>query len=200
MSKGQITMDTGFGKLLAWLANNADTIVEFGTHDGTGSTRCLRLGMVRRGEQHLYSVDIDEPLQAKAERECGPDKWVFGKQVLHFIHGTIVKPTEFQEFTHPDPDSRQYYIPERDANAKAPYVLDQIPEKIDLLLLDGGEWTSNAEFLKLWERCKVIALDDCNRTKSNKNWKAYYGLLDNWMLVGEDMNERNGWAVFRRPE
>lgn len=192
MNKGQITMETGLGKLLAWLANNADTIVEIGTHDGSGSTDCLNRGM--SPHQMLYSVDIDGPLQHQAFLRFG------NSPQIRFIHGTIVKPTEFMEFAHPDPDSRQYWTPERDANARAPYVLDQIPEKIDLLLLDGGEWTSDVEFCKLADQCKIIALDDVNKLKSNKNWRAHWCLIgENWELIAEDMNERNGWSVFRRP-
>lgn len=193
MNRGQITSTTKFGKLLSDLAEEASVIVEFGTHDGTGSTQCLYAG-VRDASQHLYSVDIDGPLQESARA------W-FDSRFITFIHGTIVKPEEFQTFAHPDPDSRQFYIPERDANARAPYVFDQIPEKIDLLLLDGGEWTSEVEFRKLYKRSEVIAMDDSNARKSNKNWRARDALMVyGWTLVGEDMNERNGWSVFRRPE
>lgn len=189
---GQITMEQGFGQLLSGLASEAEVIVEFGTHDATGSTLCLYAGM-SRSSQHLYTVDIDRDLQLKnADR--------FQPGVVTFIHGTIVKPEEFMPFEHPNPESRQYYEPERDANARAPYVLDRIPEKIDLLLLDGGEWTSYVEFMKLWDRCKVIALDDANAHKSNKNFRSFNELRANhWEIIGADPFGRNGWAVFRRP-
>lgn len=187
-------METGFGKILFDLAWNAKIIVEFGTHDGTGSTSCLNLG-IHEASQILFSIDIDKRLQQKAAHAFAACPQV------RFIHGTIVKPDEFQEFAHPDPDSRQYWAPERDANTNAPYVLDQIPEKIDLLLLDGGEWTSHVEFTKLGQRCKVIALDDTDPAKSNKNWRAV-AILNTlkWQNIGENMTERNGWSIFRRPE
>lgn len=193
MSKGQITMDQRFGKMLAQSARDSGVIVEFGTHDGSGSTWCLHWG-IKAAHQHLYSIDIDKPLQNLARDRYDP-------RFVTFIHGTIVKPEEFMPFSHPDPDSKQYWAPERDANSNAPYVLDQIPENIDLLLLDGGEWTSHVEFTKLGQRCKMIALDDTDPAKSNKNWRAV-AILNTlqWQKIGEDMNERNGWSLFRRPE
>lgn len=191
---GHVTPETEFGKMLTKLASSADVILEIGGFFGLGTTRCLVDGLKR--DSKLYSLDYDTGPQAHARTLYGNDPRVV------FITGTIVKPEEFQEFIHPEPAITReiYYGPEKDYNAESPYVLDQIPEKIDLLLLDGGEWVSEVEFRKLYKRCKFIALDDVNPRKSNKNWRARDALMVyGWKLIGEDMNERNGWSVFRRP-
>lgn len=191
---GHVTPETLFGKLLTWAAGHSEVILEIGGYFGLGTTRCLVNGL-NRDSQRLYSLDYDTGPQGHARTIYGNDPRVI------FITGTIVKPEEFMPFEHPDPDSKQYWAPERDANTSAPYVLDQIPEKIDLLLLDGGEWTSHVEFTKLGQRCKMIALDDTDPAKSNKNWRAVAILNTlHWNKIGEDINERNGWSLFRRPE
>lgn len=193
---GHVTPDTTFGKMLTKLAEESEVILETGGFYGLGTTRCLVNGL-KRDSQRLYSLDYDTGPQGHARKLYAADPRV------SFITGTIVRPEEFQEFIHPDPAiTRQiYYDPERAHNANAAYVLDQIPEKIDLLVLDGGEWTSEVEFRKLYKRSEVIAMDDSNARKSNKNWRARDALMVyGWTLVGEDMNERNGWSVFRRPE
>lgn len=193
---GHVTPDTAFGKMLTTLAGESEVILETGGFYGLGTTRCLHAGL-KRDSQRLHSLDYDAGPQTHARTLYADDPRVV------FITGTIVKPEEFQEFIHPDPAiTRQiYYDPERAHNATAPYVLDQIPEDIDLLVLDGGEWTSDVEFQKLYERAKVIALDDALKLKSNKNWRAHWFLIgEDWELIAENWDERNGWSVFRRPE
>lgn len=77
-------------------------------------------------------------------------------------------------------------------------VIEQLPKRVDLLLLDGGELEGWNDFLLLWQRAKVIALDD---VKEQKNFEAFNKLLhENWQLLRANLDDRNGWAVFERPE
>lgn len=194
MTQGQILPGSEFGNLLTRLATEAEVIVEIGTWYGGGSTKCLQLGMIRPG-QKLFTVELD----AEKARLASSDYLLF-KNNISFIHGTIVLPEEFQPFEHPIADSIQFYAPEKEANSKAPYVLDQIPEKIDLLLIDSGEWTGDVEFGKLWKRSRVIALDDTHPEKVNKNVRNRQKLLDEgWTVIADNLNERNGYFAAKRP-
>jgi hypothetical protein len=80
---------------------------------------------------------------------------------------------------------------------RAPIVIERVPEFVDLLILDGGEFSSQAEFFALRERIKGwVVLDDI---KTRKN-KKVFGLLvrdDSFSLVWAT-DERNGAAIFRR--
>jgi hypothetical protein len=50
---------------------------------------------------------------------------------------------------------------------KAKYVLEQLPKQIDVLLLDGGEFSSKMEFEVLQDRgIKWLILDDVNVRKN----------------------------------
>jgi len=64
----------------------------------------------------------------------------------------------------------------------------------DFVIIDGGEFTGMAEYEYL-QNSKYIALDDTN---SFKNWQVREYLLQHksYILVDEDIQERNGWAIF----
>lgn len=193
MTQGQILPGSEFGNLLTHLATESEMIVEIGTWFGGGSTKCLQLGLVRPS-QRFVTVEFDPEKVRIASNQCS----MFSNNIT-FIHGTIVLPEEFQEFKHPSADSIQFYGPEKEANAQAPYVLDQMPEKIDLLLIDSSEWTGDVEFGKLWDRCRVIALDDTHPDKVNKNVRNRQRLLDaGWVVIADNLNERNGYFAAKR--
>jgi len=82
-------------------------------------------------------------------------------------------------------------------NERALDVLDQLPAQIDLLLIDGDDWTGFSEFGALWQRCKWIALDDTKETKGRQSRE--FALKAGWKALHDDLNERNGWAIFEVP-
>jgi len=68
-----------------------------------------------------------------------------------------------------------------------------LPECFDVLLLDGGEFTTYYEFQILKSRCKILMLDNINvdkckliveEIKSDKSWK----------IIKND-NTRNGYLI-----
>lgn len=192
---GQIRTGSAFGDTLTSLAMRPDVnvIVETGTWRGLGSTYCLFLGMTRP-EQHLWTMEmcLEQHEEAKG--------WYEGDPRITFIHGSLVLPEEVPPFTYPDPDFKKYYDKEVGINKTVPYVLDQIPEKIDLLLIDGGAWSGEVEFAKLYPRSKIVALDDTNPRVESKNVNTRIKLLnDGWKIIADRMNDRNGWAAFERP-
>lgn len=69
-------------------------------------------------------------------------------------------------------------------------------EYFDIVLLDGCEFTGQAELKKIYG-AKYIFLDDI---MAFKNWHNYRGLLNdkNYELVDEDKGLRHGWALFKK--
>lgn len=157
----QLLADSHMGMALAALARKSETIVEIGTYNGAGSTYCLALGL-ERPSQRLVSVEMDEVTSKWA-------RTLYDDPRIEFVHGTLVLPNEVPPFSFPDPSFRKYYDVEVKMNEASPYVLDRMPQKIDLLFLDGGEWSAGVEFAKLWERCQWIAMDDTNPKLVHKN-------------------------------
>lgn len=190
--RGQITPHSHYGRRLTDLARQANVIVETGTWRGLGSTYCLYLGM-ERPEQRLYTVELMKVQHEEA-------KSYYDDARIKFINGTLVLPDEVPPFDYPDPEFRKYYDFEVDVNRTAPYVLDLLPEKIDLLLLDSGSWTGEVEFRKLGHRALVVALDDTNHFREVKHYKTRRKMIDEgWRILDDELNERNGWAIFEKP-
>jgi len=73
-----------------------------------------------------------------------------------------------------------------------------MPDKIDLLLLDGGEFSTLSEFNKLYSRSKYILLDDTNTTKCNKVSKILIEDNNFELIFDEQTDDRNGFMAFRR--
>lgn len=191
---GQIVPGSKFGDKLTALAREAKVIVEIGTWKGGGSTKCLAKGLLGRLDAFFFTLEASRDMY-----ECEGSEWRVER--IFKIWGTIVTASEFPSYFHQyDHDHRQQYDIDCRLVTMAPYVLPIIPPAIDLLLLDGGEWTSHLEYLKLKDRCKVIALDDSNELKSIKSYQARQDMIDNdWTVLADEPEDRNGWFIGRRP-
>lgn len=79
-------------------------------------------------------------------------------------------------------------------NEVASEAIDQLPRRIDMILFDGGDETTDLEFDLLYSRCRgFIALDDTNYRKNARQYAALKILRP---LVSENQSQRNGWAIF----
>ena len=67
--------------------------------------------------------------------------------------------------------------------------------KIDLLLLDGGEFSGYADFLSLYLRSKFIVLDDCNKFKQYNVLNFIEEHKANLELI-YDSEKRGGVKIF----
>lgn len=206
---GQILPDSTFGRVLTRLAMNSNTIVELGCWRGGGSTKCLAAGLVRP-EQRMWSIDTSPQMIAEA-RERNPD------DRITFLFGTVLKPQECDPMNHGLYDGKHHQskalIPEDQRLGEAmaemrlcaqqPFVGDQLPEQIDLCLFDGGEYSTRFEFLKIYKRCRIIALDDIRKDLAWKNYRNHTSLINSlgtaaWNMMFHNPYERNGWSVFIR--
>jgi hypothetical protein len=73
-----------------------------------------------------------------------------------------------------------------------------LPEIFDLVLLDGGEFTTWYEYLAIRDRCKILALDDTNVMKCRRIVEDLKAQPARWEILIEDTQERNGNVVARR--
>ena len=182
--------------------------VEIGSATGKGSTRQLMDGILSRSDDSaLYSVECDPLMHAVAQSNWhGRDA---GNR-LYLIHGSIIQPHEMmtpdEAKTHPLYHRAEVanfvartWQKHHAAIAAAPDATRKLPESIDVLLLDGGEFSSYAEFIKLRDRARVIVLDDSHHALKNYLTRKALQRDPEWRMILERPNGRNyGWCIFCR--
>lgn len=198
---GQITMDSSFGKYLYDIASNEKytTFLEIGTWNGLGSTKCFIEGFKNRKTPYkFYSL------------ECNTEKWNYAKEIyknienVHILNEVIInkEPSDIHDIF---PEIRQnkdfeYWnsIDFENMNNKSLFLhRKEIPEKFDILFLDGGEFTTWYEYQYLKDKCNIIIMDDTNTCKCKKIVNELKNNVKKWKLLVES-NERNGYSSFER--
>lgn len=212
---GQMGLGGRIGSELNGLARRPDVekVLEIGTYDGEGSTYCIADGL-SRSTGRLRSMEVDAGLYRRArsfyagsglpvELECGLTLTLGDYQPFeHFL--AAVARTEY-EAEAPGTHLMWY---ERDlALARAAERTDLLREALerdvwyDLVLLDGGEYSSEVEFHLLEPHVNgYIVLDDTNpahaiKNVANREW-LYWS--PDWEVVVDEPDDRCGWCVAKR--
>lgn len=194
---GQIHGETELGAWITLISSLRDvkTIVDVGTWSGAGSTLCVSKGVQKRLPEdrngvNVIGFEIDEVMFAKAKRRLKRFDFV------QVVYGSLVDSEKLDKDLLTSTES-SWLKADLEKMTQAPIVIERVPELVDLLILDGGEFSSQAEFFSLRDRIRGwVVLDDI-RTRKNKK---VFGLLvrdDSFSLVWAT-DERNGAAIFRR--
>lgn len=199
---GQINLDSKLGKIIYEfvLRDDINTVVEIGTWNGWGSTECIRKAIIEsnKSDYSVYSLEINSEMYKQAISREFPKNF-------NILLGKIIEESDLnwmnwdQYFNSPEGwyhagNKREWLIEDINNLRKVNNVIETIPSYFDLLILDGGEFTTYPEYLKIGERSKFIILDDTNELKCRKvrseilNDKKYSVIID-------DLYERNGILV-----
>lgn len=193
---GQITMDTNFGKLLYNLAKdeNNKKFLEIGTWNGLGTTRCINEGFKQRTDTDYFldslEVNMEKCEYAKTFYKDYPNVRIQNKTLLKVFPewNKIVTDLGFQ-------DQAVYrHWHEVDLQNTRECDLYEIKE-YDVIVLDGGEFTTYYEYLLLKNKTKIIVCDDCNVAKCKRIREELINDVK-WSLLSEDLKERNGFTSF----
>ena len=90
----------------------------------------------------------------------------------------------------------EWFIQDLRRYKKIKNVLPQIPNKIDLLLLDGGEFSGYADFLTLYSRSEFIVLDDTTSFKQHNVIKFINQNNTSFELIYDSEN-RHGVKIYQ---
>lgn len=198
--KGQINPDSDFGKVIFDLAKNSENLifVDIGTWNGLGSTKCFIEAMVFNKSSKLYTI------------ENNTEKIDFAKQswksfikenglYVEFINGTLVSNTSIDNWLSDNnvelSKTEQYWLEIDKTNSTNLIILDV--NNIDILLIDGSEYSGFLELMLLKDISKYILLDDVNSLK-NKMSRDYLLQSEDFLLVEENLLSRGGYSVFRK--
>lgn len=190
--QGQMLPITERGKIIKKILTHYKPInvVEIGTWKGLGSTLCIIESI--NENSNFISIETNQDFHNIAKENLKE----FHKKVS-LEYGKIIEIEDVFEFISDISltDEQQQWLNDDIINFKnCPNILNKIPETIDFLLLDGGEFSTYKEWCKLKERTKIIALDDINVLKCKR---IFYELKkdSNYTMI-EHTQEGNGFCVF----
>ena len=195
--QGQIRRNSELGRwlyLLSTLDQNK-VFVEIGTWNGRGSTQIICKGISTRAKDsrnacEFHGYEIDPAMYRKASRLARNHEFL----KLHF--GSIIKTNQLDRQDLSELE-KNWLIKDEELILLAPNVLSSVPREIHVLLLDGGEFSTFAEFQELVPRVTGwIALDDTKVRKCRKIVETLDSGEDFRLVF--DSDERNGVAIYMR--
>jgi hypothetical protein len=188
--EGEILLDSLFGKKLYELCLHSDvnTVVEIGTSRGAGSTYCLIKSLKDSNKTNIsfYTVETNIDLYVKAL-----NNW---KHILpewaSLLYGRIINTSDL-DFDNLQGSEKEWIEQDIKNLNNSPLILKVLPEKIDLLFLDGGEFSTYSEFLILKDRARWIVIDDSGVRKGKKIKEFILNNLEKYEIIF-DTGDRNG--------
>ena len=199
MTQGQILNNDLLGQIIYNLTKREDinNIFEIGTWYGLGSTKFVIDGIIdSKTKKNFISIELYKEMFEVAEKNLQPYS-----EYVKLLCGTIINYDEMFWFNFEDLDQTQYLRKWYDDDSSrikiADNLLSQVQESIDLLILDGGEFSTYPEWMKLKNRSKVIVLDDTNVLKCEKIRSE---LLNdsNYKKLFDEPSQRNGFSIFEK--
>ena len=184
---GQIHNDSFSKEITNYASNiNYKNFLEIGTWNGLGSTRAFSNGFVNRDDDYIfYSL------------ECNKDKCEDANNLykdnnkIHILNEVIwnEEPSNFYKI-FPQCLTNEMYKHWNEVDIinmkKCNLFLNRpnLPEIFDVILLDGGEFTTYFEFQILKNRCKILMLDDTN--------------VDKCKLIVKELESDPSWKIIKR--
>ena len=199
---GQINLDSKLGKLIYELVSRNDikSIVEIGTWNGYGSTECIRRSIVdnNKSDYIVFSLEINEKMYREAIIREFPNNF-------NILLGRIIEESDLnwmnwdEYFNTPEGNyhlgSKRDWLNDDIINIRSTKnIINIIPDKIDLLILDGGEFSTYPEFSKIGSRSRFIVLDDTSVLKCDKVRKELIN-DPNYNILVDDLHDRNGFLI-----
>jgi hypothetical protein len=198
-NQGQINPTTLFGREIMTLCLKDDikNILEIGTWNGLGSTRCILEALKLREDKNynFYS------LEANSEKSAFAKDLYKNENNVHILNEVIYNDEkEDIEQIFPELFSngelRRWHSIDMENMKSKPLFLNRkdLPEIFDFILLDGGEFTTWYEYQALKDRCHYLALDDTNASKCNRIVADLKNQPNKWKIINE-IDERNGAVI-----
>ncbi len=197
---GQICNDE-FADIIVQLSSDLDnkTFLEVGTWNGLGSTKSFIDTLCKRNDDYIfYSL------------ECNSDKCSEAAILYKNTDNNKIKilneviwnnePSNFYEI-FPECLSNELYKKWNTVDIinmkKCEVFLNRpdLPTIFDVVLLDGGEFTTYFEFQLLKHRCKYLLLDDTNVMKCARIVSEIKNNPSTWKILVENTTVRNGFVV-----
>jgi|TARA_B100001094_G_C18177328_1_gene798655 hypothetical protein len=191
---GQINRGSELGEIIYDYAKikKYKSFLEIGTWNGEGSTRCFIDGLLTRNDEYSF-------ISLETSKDFFDAATVFNKKILNpkinIVYGRII---ENEDLITDSPIDRhkQFLKEDRFDYSICPNVWKNIQRQFDVVLLDGGEFSTFAEYKKLEPFTKIFLLDDSKMLKNNLVVKSL-NENNNWKQI-KNSNSRNGFAIYEK--
>lgn len=200
IGNGQINMNSDFGSCIYNIAKDEkiQNILEVGSWNGQGSTVCIMNAIINKPNSKLYSLEANLDMFNIANTFW--NKNINNNLILlnGSLHNKIADITKLNMiYNNNIPYYNEHYIIEKKIleNTKIIDITDI--NNIDMIILDGGEYTTEGDFdVLIKKNPEYICLDDVNVYKC-KNIRQLLLNDSNWKLYNENLNQRHGWSIFK---
>ena len=186
-------MNAEIGRWILLLSSltEVEQILEIGTWNGAGSSQLIARGVASNPAKlktcKVIGLEIDENLSKIAKKNLG--KYSF----FTVLRGTIVNEDEL-DFKDLVGDEKEWINEDIIKMKSCKNILADLPLFFDLVILDGGEFSTYAEFKKLEHRItKFLILDD-TRTRKSRRILEEIESSNHYEIIFKSA-ERNGTAV-----
>lgn len=204
---GQINKNTFLGKYLYEFSMRKDinNIIDIGTWNGFGSTKCIIDGIVdsNKIDYNFFTIECnyDKHLEAKINLSNFNNF-----KNINLLYGRItniedlINLEDYDESffaTYSREIQNKWYDIAIEEHMTTPYLYNNLLQNIshiDMLVLDGGEYCTYGEFIKLNKISKFIFLDD---TKTIKNYKVAEIIRNSksYSIIQDNLQERQGFLI-----
>lgn len=199
---GQICNDY-FSRDITQIASDPQfkTFLEIGTWNGLGSTRAFAAGFKKRSPKDDY---IFYSLECNSDK-CGDAIELYKHNPKMRILNEVIwneEPSDFYD-VFPQILTSELFKRWNEIDIlnmkKCPLFLNrpELPQVFDVILLDGGEFTTYHEFQHLKDRCRLLLLDDTNTDKCKLIVEEIKSNPTKWRILRE-LNVRNGYLIAAR--
>ena len=195
---GQIQNDEFSLKIREYARNIENkTFLEIGTWNGLGSTKQFVDMLNNRDDEYIfYSLECNSD-------KCNDARNLYiDKKNIIILNEVLfnIQPDNFYEIfpqCSNNPMFKEWHKVDMENMKKCNLFLerDDLPEVFDVILLDGGEFTTYFEFQLIKDRCKYLLLDDINVAKCTKIVEEIKSEPTKWKIIEENKTTRNGFLV-----
>lgn len=198
---GQILAESSFATYIDKIFTNhtLSNIVEIGTWRGLGSTKVIIDNIIKHNYTNCKFLSLETN---KEFFDIAKSNLASYKNYVELIHGSIITLRDIDNYIKKNPiQSLEHviwlYNDIYDLQT-CPNILSMLPDSIDFLLLDGGEFSTYHEWCLLKDRSRFIALDDTQTMKCRLIREEILSASSYKILV--DSDDRNGFMFIENTD
>jgi hypothetical protein len=183
--EGQLNRNTNAGQWIYEISKYSDVknIVDIGTWNGKGSTKCIYDAIIDSNKKgyKVFTIECARNMYEEAKINLS-----IPLNNFNFLYGSLVSIEELNSIDEEYKKSPWFQEDIRNIKQANNNVFNQMPETIDFLIIDGGEFSGEIEFKKLYERSKYIFLHDTN-SKNKKNREFILNNSEKFKILCDDV-------------